>query len=101
MKLTSQEVEQVANLAKLSLTEKEKDMYAEQLSVVFDYIEVLNEVDTSQVEETSQVTGLEDVVREDIAIECDGEVKQKLIDCFPEKMGKFLKVKAVFDKSEE
>ncbi|MBT4120788.1 MAG: Asp-tRNA(Asn)/Glu-tRNA(Gln) amidotransferase subunit GatC [Candidatus Magasanikbacteria bacterium] len=96
MKLTPQEVEDIAKLARLELSVKEKKMYAEQLSVVLDYVEILNEVDTDGVEETCQVTGLEDVVREDKIIECDEETKKKIIDQFPEKMGKLLKVKAIF-----
>ena len=96
MKLTPQEIEDVAKLARLELSAKEKEMYAEQLSVVFDYIEMLNEVDTDGVEETCQVTGLEDVVREDEVFGASEETKNKIIDQFPEKVGRLLKVKAVF-----
>ncbi len=96
MKLTPQEVEDIAKLARLELTSKEKKMYAEQLSVVLDYVEMLNEVDTDGVEETCQVTGLEDVVREDEVHECSEETKKKIIKQFPEKVGELLKVKAVF-----
>lgn len=101
MKLTPQEVENIAKLARLELSAKEKKMYAEQISVVLDYVEMLNEVDTEGVEETCQVTELEDVVREDEVVESDEETKKKIIDAFPEKMGKLLKVKAVFANSEE
>lgn len=100
MKLTVKEIEQIANLARLELSENEKTMYAEQLSVVLDYIEMLNEVNTEEISETTQVTGLEDVVREDKPINCDEITKQKLIDSFPEKMGKLLKVKAVFNSDD-
>lgn len=96
MKLTSQEIEKIATLARLELTTKEKVMYAEQLSVVFDYIEMLNEVNTENVRETCQVTGLEDIVREDEVVSWEEEDKKKLIDNFPDKMGNLLKVKAVF-----
>lgn len=100
MKLTSQEIEKIATLARLELSAKEKVMYAEQLSVVLDYVETLNEVDIEGVRETCQVTGLEDVMREDEVKNVDEETKQKLINSFPEKMGKLLKVKAVFNDSE-
>jgi aspartyl-tRNA(Asn)/glutamyl-tRNA(Gln) amidotransferase subunit C len=101
MKLTTDQIEQISTLARLELTEKEKSMYAEQLSVVLDYIKMLDEVDTAGVEETCQVTGLEDVVREDIVVEASDETKKKLISQFPDKMGKLLKVKAVFNNSED
>ena len=97
MALTPQVIEQVAALARLELSEKEKKMYAEQLSVVLDYIGLLNEVNADGVEETCQVTGLEDVVREDKVIERSEETKQKLIEIFPDKVGRLLRVKAVFD----
>lgn len=97
MKLSINEIEQIAGLARLSLTEPEKGMYAEQLSVVLEYIDMLREVDTEGVPETCQVTGLEDVVREDVATSCDPAVKEKIIQAFPEKVGSLLKVKAVFE----
>lgn len=101
MALTPQVIEQVAALARLELSEKEKKMYAEQLSVVLDYIGMLNEVNTDGVEETCQVTGLEDVTREDKVVESSEETKQKLIGNFPDKVGRLLKVKAVFDDGME
>lgn len=101
MKLTPQEIEKIATLARLDLSAKEKKMYAEQLSVVFDYIEILNEVDTDDVLETCQVTGLEDVVREDEVASWEDEDKKKLINNFPDKMGNLLKVKAVFNDNDD
>lgn len=97
MKLTIDQVAKIATLARLSLTNEEKERYAEQLSVILDYIEMLGEVDTTGVEETCQVTGLKDVVREDVAVSIDEETRKKLIACFPEKSGDLLKVKAVFE----
>lgn len=57
----------VAKLAKLELTEKEIEKFQEQLSKVVDQISELSEVDTSNVEPTSQTTGLENVERVDEA----------------------------------
>ena len=94
--LSSEDIEYIATLARLALSKQEKKRYAEQLSAVFDSMQLLNEVDTADVAETCQVTGLEDVVREDIVLECSEETKKKLIAAFPEKLGQLLKVKAVF-----
>ncbi len=96
MKLTTDQIEQIATLARIDLDEQEKSMYAEQISVVLTYVEMLNEVDTSEVGETCQVTGLEDVFREDEVVECSPEVRESIISQFPEKQGDLLKVKAVF-----
>ncbi|MBU0596563.1 Asp-tRNA(Asn)/Glu-tRNA(Gln) amidotransferase subunit GatC [Patescibacteria group bacterium] len=97
MSLTVKEIEQIAILARLELSNKEKRKYAEEISVVLDYVKVLNEVNTDDVTETCQVTGLEDVVREDVVVGCDEETKEKLIGAFPEKKRDLLKVKGVFD----
>lgn len=64
-KLTKAEVVHVAQLAKLQLSEKEKEKYLKQLSKVIHFIGELGEVDTSKLEATSQTTGLENVYRAD------------------------------------
>jgi aspartyl-tRNA(Asn)/glutamyl-tRNA(Gln) amidotransferase subunit C len=55
----------IAKLANLSLTETEEKKFEKQLSDVLQYIDKLNEIETKDVEPTSQVTGLENVLRED------------------------------------
>lgn len=98
MKLTIPQIEQIATLARLELSDAEKERYAEQLSAIFDYIELLNEVNTEGVEETTQVTGLVDVVRADESKKSSDDMRKKIIEAFPERFGDLLKVKAVFDK---
>lgn len=61
------DVAHVAKLANLPLKPEEKDKFEKQLSSIIKYIEKLNEVNTSKIEPTSQVTGLENVTREDEA----------------------------------
>lgn len=63
--LTKDEVLHVAKLAQLDLTEEEVSRFQEQLSEVLDYVGQLKAVETSGVPETSQVTGLENITRED------------------------------------
>lgn len=64
-KLTKEDVLHVAKLAKLELTEAEIEKFTPQLSNVLDHFSELSEVDTKDVEPTSQTTGLEDVYRAD------------------------------------
>ena len=59
------DVSHVAKLANLPLKPNEKEKFEKQLSEILSYVEKLNEVDTKNVETTSQVTGLENVTRED------------------------------------
>lgn len=61
------DVKHVAQLANLTLTDDELKKFETQLDETLAYIENLNEVDTKNVEPTNQVTGLENVTREDIA----------------------------------
>lgn len=65
MSVSIQDVEHVAKLARLDLTEEEKEMYAKQLSEIVAYVDQLNEVDTEQVAPTSHVLELVNVMRED------------------------------------
>lgn len=60
-------VPHIAKLANLPLTSDETTKFEKQLSEVLQYIEKLNELDTENVEPTSQVTGLENVTRKDTA----------------------------------
>lgn len=98
MKLTPEIIEKIAELSRLSVTEAEKTYYAEQLSVIFDYIEMLDEVDTSAVLPTVQMSGLVDQVRADQAVPASIDVRRRLLQAFPEQEGGLLKVKAVFEK---
>lgn len=65
-KITIEEVEHVANLARLTFTEAEKEKLAEQLAEILGYIEQLNELDTEDVEPTSHAIPVKNVVRPDV-----------------------------------
>jgi len=65
MKLSKDEVQKIAKLSRLELSDKEIDQYASQLSDVFQYFEKLKDINTDNVEITAQVTGLENVYRDD------------------------------------
>ena len=58
-------VKHIAKLANLPLLGKEEKKFEKQLNEVLSYVEKLNEKDIKKVEETSQITGLKNVARED------------------------------------
>ncbi len=66
MKLTSDEVRHVADLARLALTDAEIAQYTQQLSDILGYAEILQRVDTSHVPPTPYVLTLENVMRDDV-----------------------------------
>ena len=65
MRIKKEEIEYIAMLARLFLSEEEKDLFGSQLSSILDYIEKLNELDTSDIKPTSHVLSLYNVVRDD------------------------------------
>jgi len=65
MKITIEQVEYVAKLARLKLTEEEKELFTQQLNKVLEYMEKLNELDTSGIEPTFHVVPHKNAFRED------------------------------------
>lgn len=65
------DVVKVAKLANLPLSKEEEEKYSKQLSKILDYMEKLNQVDTSDVDATFNVTGLSNVMREDETESCE------------------------------
>lgn len=61
------DVKHVTKLANLKLSTEEEKKFESQLSSILDYVNKLQEVNTENIEETSQVTGLENVTRDDEA----------------------------------
>ena len=61
------DIEHVAKLARLKLTDAEKKRFSNQMETIIKYNEKLNELDTKNVEPTAHVLGLENVFRDDIA----------------------------------
>ena len=68
MKITLQEVEHVARLARLALSEEEKEQMRSQLDRILAYMEKLNQLDTTGVEPTSHVIPMTNVFREDAVV---------------------------------
>lgn len=95
MKLSQEEVEHIAKLARLEITDQEKEKYSGQLSGILEYVEKLQTVDTDNVEPTSQVTGLTNVMRED-GIIASG-IEKELVDCAPDHEDGFVKIPKIFE----
>lgn len=89
------DVAHVAKLANLSLSPEEEKKFETQLSEVLEMVGKLNDVDTTGLEETSQVTGLENVTREDTPIESLSQ-EDALSNASAQHNGLFM-VKGIFD----
>ncbi len=66
MIIPREEIEHIALLSRLSLSEEEKDLFGPQLSGILGYMEKLNELDTKDIEPTSHVLSLSNVMRDDM-----------------------------------
>lgn len=65
MRLSLEQVKHVAELAKLALTDQEKELFREQLSSILEYAERLQQLDTESIPPTATVLPLENVMRDD------------------------------------
>lgn len=66
MKISREEIEHIASLARLYLSEEEKELFGSQLGSILDYMEKLNELDTRDIEPTSHVLPISNVMRDDM-----------------------------------
>lgn len=94
-KLTEADVIHVAKLAKLSLTAAEVNKFQQQLFAILEYFEVLDQIPTKNLEYTSQVTGAQNVFRQD-KINPGFSQKEALSGRKDTQKGLF-KVKAIFE----
>lgn len=93
--LDEQAVRHIADLARLPLTDEEVQKFKGQLSSTLEYIDQLNQVDTSKVAFPPQITGLENVLRDD---EVTPSLSQEeALSNAPKKHKGYFVVKAIFE----
>lgn len=88
------DIQKLASLSALTVTGDESDALAAQLTTILEYVEQLNSVDTEGVEPTYQVTGLENVMREDVVIDY-GLDRDALLANAPEQQDGQIRVRRV------
>jgi aspartyl-tRNA(Asn)/glutamyl-tRNA(Gln) amidotransferase subunit C len=65
VKINKETVEKVAHLARLEVSEDEKELFAHQLSDILDHAEKLNELDTEDIAPTAHALPIQNVFRKD------------------------------------
>lgn len=95
-KLSVEQVEWVAGLAYIALTDEEKAHYAGELSAVLDYVDELQKVDTNTVDETMQITGLSNVMEGDF-VRPSTVGREEFLKRAPKAERGYIKVKSVFN----
>jgi aspartyl-tRNA(Asn)/glutamyl-tRNA(Gln) amidotransferase subunit C len=93
MKLTRSQVQHVAQLARLGLTDDEMEALASELSSILEYIDQLEQLDTSSIAPTAQVGELVDVMRDD-EVQPSLDVEEALANA-PSRDGYYFRVRAM------
>jgi aspartyl-tRNA(Asn)/glutamyl-tRNA(Gln) amidotransferase subunit C len=96
LSVSIEEVERIARLALLSLSPQEKEKFTRQLNLILEYMEQLNQVDTSDVEPMSHPLGLTNVFRKD-EVQDSLPVEEALKNA-PDKSGNYFRVPKVIQK---
>jgi len=98
MSLTIADVEHVANLARLGLSDDETERMREQLSSILEHIAVLQEIDTDRIPPTAQVNALANVLRDDVVRPSLSQ--EAVLANAPQSRDGFLEVRAVMGDAE-
>lgn len=97
--ISKDQVSHVADLARLEFDEKQLENFTSQLDKIVDFVDQLNEVDTTGVEPTTHVTNAVNVFREDEPK--PGEGRSALLKNVPETAEGLIRVPAIIEKEED
>lgn len=64
-KISEKEVEHIARLARIEITEEEKKIFTDQFDIILRYFEIINKLNTEQIPPTYHVLNVTNVFRED------------------------------------
>jgi len=98
MSLSKQDVDHVASLARLGLSDEEKETLRDQLSSILDHIAVLNRLDTDAISPTAQVIELFNVLRADEVL--PSLTQEQVLANAPSSRDGFFEVRAVLGGDE-
>ena len=100
MKIRREDVQRVAELAYLDLSEAELEMYRAQIDEILEYIDKLNELDTASVEPMAQVLAddqtADATLREDVVVPCG--VAAEILEQAPDPEPPYFRVPKVIER---
>lgn len=95
MSITKDEIAHIAVLGRIETSDEKKEKFTSELSSIISHVENLESAPTTDVKPISQITGLENVTREDKIVE--GLPIEKILQNAPDKKDNFIKTKKVFE----
>ncbi|HDQ72144.1 MAG TPA: Asp-tRNA(Asn)/Glu-tRNA(Gln) amidotransferase subunit GatC [Chloroflexi bacterium] len=97
MKLSREEVQHIASLARLDLSLDEQRLYGEQLSAILEHFEKLQALDTEEIPPTATVLPLRSVMRDDVARPVEENARQDILANAPDAEDGCFQVPAVLE----
>lgn len=96
--ISKEQVQHIAKLARIKLTEAEEEKFSQELSSILDFVDKLSKVNTSNIERINQITGLETVIREDIASQnTEDDTRDKILKQAPDKKQDNIRVPKILE----
>lgn len=89
MKINEQDIEKLAYMSRLDLTEHYKAVYTKSLNAILDYLDIINKLDTSAAEPAAHVLPIKNVFRED-KLQPSLDIEQALANAPEEGQGAFI-----------
>ena len=93
--LTQEEIQHIATLARIGLTEKDLKKYQHDLSEILDYFKKLDELDVEGIEPIGHITGMKNTFRNDENFDFGSIGIDSIMKNVPEKKEGYIKVKSV------
>ncbi len=95
MKVTKETIQHVADLARLNISETEKEKLTLEMETILSYVDKLNELDTSDVKPMEHVIPVQNVLRDDVV--ADSYNREKLLESAPSQEEGCYKVPGVME----
>ncbi len=93
--ISDETIERVSTLAKLELSDKEKEQAKCEMARMLDYFDMLNDLDTGGVESLSHIFPLNNVFREDVVV--NGDDSENMLTNAPDRKDNYYKVPKVIN----
>lgn len=90
--ISKTDIEKLANLSRLALTEPEKDSFSNEIGAILGYVGNINSLVSN---ESVQKHEHKNVLRDDVVVHGTGEYTERLLNSAPEREGSFVKVKKI------
>jgi len=95
MALDLKQVEHIAKLARLGITDQEKKKFQKELSAILEFVQKLNQVETDKIDPMAYAIGAKNVMRQDAGQAKLKEETDLIINLFSDKKDRQAKVKAI------